>query len=345
MAPDGALTAHYGGDTLNTAIHLARLGCDVAYATAIGCDEESDALLGAWQAEGIDTSLVGRHPDRRAGRYRIAVDSAGERSFSYERSHSAARDMFALEAYADWTGAVGEADCFVCSLISLAILPDGAREQVLELANRSRRTAYDGNYRPALWESADATLHWHERAIGRADIGLPTIEDEIALRGEGWSGAEADVAACWRDLGCGEVLVKAGADGCFVRCRRALSPARPRGRQHARPRGAPRRGRRRASGRVAVRGLLRRRGVVRRRAGFEFGEGALGAGDAVGGLVRGGYAGPVVFGARVALRFGGGLLADVGQVGFGGVGRRPRLGGAQVGVAGFGDVGRGRVRR
>ena len=216
VAPDGALTAHYGGDSLNTAIHLARLGCDVAYATALGRDEESDALVAAWQAEGIDTSLIGRHPDRKAGRYRIAVDSAGERSFSYERSHSAARDMLTLEASAEWTGAVGEADCFVYSLISLAILPDGARDQLLELAGKAGRTAYDGNYRPALWESADATLHWHERAIGRADIGLPTVEDEIALRGEAWPGAEADVAACWRDLGCGEVLVKAGADGCLL---------------------------------------------------------------------------------------------------------------------------------
>ncbi len=36
VAPDGTLTAHYGGDTLNTAIPLARLDCDVAYATALG---------------------------------------------------------------------------------------------------------------------------------------------------------------------------------------------------------------------------------------------------------------------------------------------------------------------
>ena len=36
-------------------------------------------------------------------------------------------------------------------------------------------------------------------------------------------------------------------------------------------------------------------------AGFEFGEGALGAGDGVGGLVGGGYAGPVVVGSRFAL--------------------------------------------
>lgn len=224
VAPDGTLTAHHGGDTLNTAIHLARLGCDVAYATALGCGEESDALLGAWQAEGIDISLIGRHPDRRVGRYRIAVDRAGERSFSYDRSHSAARDMFALDASADWPGAVREADCFVYSLISLAILPEEGREQVLELAGKARRTAYDGNYRPALWESADATLRWHKRAIGSADIGMPTVEDELALHGEAWSGTEAEVAVGWRGLGCGEVLVKAGAAGCLLPDGTSLAP-------------------------------------------------------------------------------------------------------------------------
>lgn len=227
VAPDGTLSVHYGGDTLNTAIHLARLGCDVAYATALGCDEESDALVAAWQTEGIDTSLIGRHPDRGVGRYRIAVDSAGERSFSYDRSRSAAREMFVLDARADWTGAVEDADCFVYSLISLAILPEKGREQVLDLAGKASRTAYDGNYRPALWESDDATLRWHERAIGSAHIGLPTVEDEFALRPDAWSGAEADVAACWRGLGCEEVLVKAGAAGCLLPDGTPLAPPEP----------------------------------------------------------------------------------------------------------------------
>ena len=74
-------------------------------------------------------------------------------------------------------------------------------------------------------------------------------------------------------------------------------------------------------------------------AGFEFGEGSLGAADGVGGLVCGGHAGPVVFGSRFALGLAGGLVADVGRVGFGGVGRGDGFGFALVGVAGGGEVG------
>ena len=54
----------FGGDTLNTAIHLARAGHDVAYLTAIGEDPTSAGLVPQWQAEGLDTTLVLRHPAR-----------------------------------------------------------------------------------------------------------------------------------------------------------------------------------------------------------------------------------------------------------------------------------------
>lgn len=224
VAADGALTTHYGGDTLNTAIHLARLGCDVAYATAVGFDAESDKLIAAWQAEGLDTSLVARHPGRTVGRYRIAVDGTGERSFSYDRSHSAARQIFALGEFADCRGAIEEADCFMFSLISLAILTDEARLALLKLAAGAQLVAYDGNYRPALWEGMRASLRWHDRAIMDADIGLPTLEDEAALRGDDAVGSARGVAAHWNALGCEEVLVKAGAAGCRLPGGAMLAP-------------------------------------------------------------------------------------------------------------------------
>ena len=34
--PDGTLTRGFGGDTLNTALYLARLGVPVDYVTALG---------------------------------------------------------------------------------------------------------------------------------------------------------------------------------------------------------------------------------------------------------------------------------------------------------------------
>ena len=87
----GGAGLRYGGDTLNTAIHLARAGHDIAYVTAVGTDPISDALVAAWAAEGIDTRHVLRHPDRNPGIYAIYLDEQGERSFLYWRDRSAAR--------------------------------------------------------------------------------------------------------------------------------------------------------------------------------------------------------------------------------------------------------------
>jgi sugar/nucleoside kinase (ribokinase family) len=57
-ATDGLFARGFGGDTLNTALYLARLGVDTSYVTALGDDPLSDAMLVAWKAEGIKTDEV-----------------------------------------------------------------------------------------------------------------------------------------------------------------------------------------------------------------------------------------------------------------------------------------------
>lgn len=217
----------YGGDTLNTAVHLARAGFDVAYLTALGDDGFSHDLRAAWAAEGVDIGLVLTDSSRQPGLYAIRVDAAGERSFSYWRSHSAARRMFALDGADAALERARPADLLVFSLISLAVLPPEGRERLCALADGVRgnggRVAFDGNYRPRLWESVPAAREARDRALACCDIGLPTLEDERALAGA--RGAEA-VAAEWRAKGAGEVAVKLGAEGCLVDGRVVPPPAR-----------------------------------------------------------------------------------------------------------------------
>jgi 2-dehydro-3-deoxygluconokinase len=205
----------YGGDTLNTAIHLARAGHNVAYLTALGSDLMSADLKARWAAEGLDTSLVLDHPARGAGLYAISTDAAGERSFSYWRDTSAAREMFALPGMAGALVAAEQADLLCYSLITLAILPPADRGRLYELARavraRGGRVAFDGNYRPRLWTNAEDARQARDAAIGAADIGLPTLEDETALSGEANAAA---VAQHWAALGCAETIVKLGPDGC-----------------------------------------------------------------------------------------------------------------------------------
>jgi 2-dehydro-3-deoxygluconokinase len=222
----GAWRLGHGGDTLNTAIHLARGGDRVAYLTALGSDPFSDTLRADWQDEGLDTALILTDAARLPGLYAIRTDDAGERTFSYWRGDSAARQVFALPGADGALATAQAADLLVFSLISLAILPDAGRATLLALAQRmrdeGRQVAFDGNYRPRLWDDADTARHWRDRAIACCTIGLPTLEDETAM--EGTDASAADTAARWRAGGAGTVVVKLGADGCLLPDGRTLPP-------------------------------------------------------------------------------------------------------------------------
>lgn len=207
----------FGGDTLNTAIHLARAGHDVAYLTALGRDPLSTELKAAWAGEGLDTSLVLDHPTRSTGLYAISTDAAGERSFSYWRETSAAREMLALPGSAAALAQAAQADLIAFSLITLAILPPDGRAALLDLAGTLRgagkQVAFDGNYRARLWPRASEACAARDAAIAHATIGLPTLEDEVAMSGPG---SAPDVSRHWRGLGCAETVVKLGAAGCLL---------------------------------------------------------------------------------------------------------------------------------
>lgn len=216
----------YGGDTLNTAIHLARAGVDTAYLTALGTDPFSAGLKAGWEAEGLDTSLVLAYPARHPGLYAITCDDAGERSFTYWRGESAARTLFDCAGIEAALERAQSADLVAFSLISLAILPERGRAALLDLArtvrSRAGQVAFDGNYRPRLWPDHAAAREARDAAIAVASIGLPTLEDEILLEG---AVDAAALAAHWQGLGCTETIVKLGAQGCRLPDGRIIAPA------------------------------------------------------------------------------------------------------------------------
>jgi len=49
----GLYSRGFGGDTLNTAVYLARLEVKVDYLTVFGDDALSDEMIAAWTAEGV----------------------------------------------------------------------------------------------------------------------------------------------------------------------------------------------------------------------------------------------------------------------------------------------------
>jgi 2-dehydro-3-deoxygluconokinase len=215
------LALGFGGDTLNTALYLARLGRDrnlrVDYVTALGDDPYSQSMLDGWREEGIGTDLVACLPGRLPGLYIIRTDERGERSFTYFRSAAAARDMLRDGRDAQLTERLAGYACLYLSGITLSILDDAQRQTLMTILDRLRsggtQIAFDSNYRPAGWPHIEDARRWMNEAFRRCDIALPTLDDEQRLFGE------ADVDGCLarlRSTGVGEIVLKLGGEGCVV---------------------------------------------------------------------------------------------------------------------------------
>ncbi|KPF58337.1 hypothetical protein D621_06700 [beta proteobacterium AAP51] len=221
--PFGALQQGYGGDTLNTAVYLARCGArqglQVDYATALGDDGLSSGLLQRWQAEGLHTGLVRRLPGKLPGLYLIEVDAQGERRFHYWREQAAARAYFDTpEGATPLEQQAGQIDALYFSGISLAILPPAGRARLAALAQalraRGAQVVFDNNYRPRLWPEQAVAQAVFAQFMGLASTLLLSLDDEQAL----W-GLRSAEAALQRTLAlpCPELVVKNGAAETLVR--------------------------------------------------------------------------------------------------------------------------------
>jgi len=218
----GTMQQRFGGDTFNTAVYLSRCASDalqVWYATALGDDPLSDALLARWADEGLQLGLVRRIAGRLPGLYQITVDTHGERRFSFWRDNSAARAYFDIDPTPleqDWK----QWDALYFSGISLAILPAAGRERLLALAQalrqRGARVVFDNNYRASLWPDAQEARQVFRRALAVANLALITADDHQALF-ELPTAAAAVLAA--QQLGCEEIVIKRGAEPTLVGCR------------------------------------------------------------------------------------------------------------------------------
>lgn len=211
------VTLAQGGDTLNTAVHMARAGITVDYVTALGLDPYSRAMVAAWQGEGIGIRHVLRHPERLPGLYAIRTDAEGERSFHYWRDNSAARALFDLPEAEAAIAAAECADWLYFSGISLSILPHAGRERLLDLAaavrKRGGRVAFDPNFRPRGWPDPSIARSLFARLAPDLDLVLPSLDDEDVLYGRAEPGVHM---ARWREAGAGMVVAKQGAQGCWV---------------------------------------------------------------------------------------------------------------------------------
>lgn len=217
---DGLWRQGFAGDSLNVAWAMRALlssEAKVDYLTRVGTDALSEAMLDMLARAGIGTGTITRDPRRTVGLYTIQTDSAGERSFSYWRSDSAARGLAEDEGHL--AAVLAGSDLVYLSGITLAILPPPDRNRLTtalgERGSRPFLVAFDPNIRPRLWPDIETATDVVTRMAGMADILLPTHEDEHLAFGDADAGA---TLARYRSLGVPEVVVKDGKQPTIFEC-------------------------------------------------------------------------------------------------------------------------------
>jgi 2-dehydro-3-deoxygluconokinase len=185
QVPGGLYSRGFGGDTLNTAVYLARLGIGVDYITALGNDSLSDEMVEVWRAESIGTTKVARLKGKLPGIYMIETNEEGERRFFHWRESSAARQLMDLSETDDILKSLTGYDIVYFSAITLSIFNPEGREKLLGAIRLARgqgaRIVFDTNFRARGWRDRDDVRAAFEEAFATSDIVLASTEDMLPV--------------------------------------------------------------------------------------------------------------------------------------------------------------------
>src|SRR5882757_1149181 len=215
QAPGGLYSRGFGGDTLNTAVYLARLGVDVDYITALGDDSLSDEMIAGWTSEGIGTKRVVRLPGKLPGIYLIQTDAKGERQFFHWRDSAAVRSLMDLPETDDILNSLASYDVVYLSAITLSILGETGRGRLMTALKRAQllgtRFAFDTNFRARGWPDLNIARRVFSSAFESADIVLASTEDLAPLYpGESNPALLAGISSP-------EVVLKLAEPSCILR--------------------------------------------------------------------------------------------------------------------------------
>jgi len=185
QADGGLFSRGYGGDTLNTAVYLARLGVGADYVTALGDDSLSDEMIAGWAAEGVGTTRVARLSGKLPGLYMIQTDDKGERRFFHWRDSAAARSLMDLPQTPEILNSLAGYDVIYLSAITLSLYGGEGRARLFATLRSARETgarfAFDTNFRARGWPDLDIARAVFQEAFAAADIVMASTEDLLPL--------------------------------------------------------------------------------------------------------------------------------------------------------------------
>ena len=175
LADTSTLNKYFGGDTVTTAVTLARLGSNVTYLTKVGNDGFSEFIISALKKENIDTSLI-KMNDEQNGMYIVSHTLENKEVLYYKRKTAATK--LSIEDISDDT--IKKLKLIYSTGVVQSLSPS-SRELVRESFRIAKEndvlTAYDPNYTSCFMNSTD-TKEYFEEIVELTDIIFLSLKND-----------------------------------------------------------------------------------------------------------------------------------------------------------------------
>lgn len=196
----------FGGDALNEAVTLARLGGDVDLVSKAGCDSAGDMVLDFCRAAGLPLTHIAREEGLSTSMNIVLIDRAGERRFITDPNSSLR--ALALGDVLPLVDSLAPVVCFA----SLFVFPRFGAQELAMLFSAIKQNG--------CLLAADMTKRKNGEKLGNLSAVWPHIDILFANAEEaGLLTSATDVPQMAREIrnsGVGCVVVKTGARGCYV---------------------------------------------------------------------------------------------------------------------------------
>ena len=210
LADTSTLNKYFGGDTVTTAVAVARLGGKVSYLTKVGNDGFSEFILSSLKKENIDTSLI-KTNDEQNGMY-IVSHTLDKKEVLYYKRKTAATKLSVEDIDLETLKKLK----LVYSTGVVQSLSASSRELVKETFRLAKEndviTAYDPNYTSCFMNSAD-TKEYFEEIIDLTDIVFLSLKND-AVRLYDMDSIDKTMNYFW-DRGVKVVLIKSHIDNGY----------------------------------------------------------------------------------------------------------------------------------
>ena len=204
-----------GGAVTNLLCAAAQCGAKTGYIGKVGADMHGAFLKQSLINAGVDVRGLIEADDVFTTLAFVALQSNGEREFSFARKPGADTQLCSDEVNTDMLEHTR-----IFHTGSLSLTQEPVRSATYEAIDRAKAAgaiiSYDPNYRASLWGSKDEAIRYMRSLISTADIMKVSDEELPLLTGETDPEQATDVLL---DQGVKLVAVTLGNKGAFIRVR------------------------------------------------------------------------------------------------------------------------------